>query len=110
MPDQRFITLASGPDEMSSPLLAHMDARDDTHPRAEAVEPGLPGIELDSHGYSLRDLGEVTRRVVRPDDAEFRSGRRRDPLHPAGQHLSAESVDRQLRALADPDIPQLASL
>jgi hypothetical protein len=58
----------------------------------------------------LHHLGEIAGRVVRRQQAELRTARRRDALDTACDHGPRKGVDGYLRFLAEPDTGQLRLL
>lgn len=64
-------------------LLVCVDGRDHGHAGAQEVLQFGRRVERDADGDALRDLGEIARRVVGRQQAEFRAAGRRQALDTA---------------------------
>src|ERR1700694_225858 len=82
------------------PRLAGVDIRDDGHSGQQAFQQRLILIQLDTDWNALDHLGEIAGGVVRRQQRELRTTRRRDPLDAAVEFFVRETVDGDVDRLA----------
>ncbi|MOA11401.1 hypothetical protein D3C78_1313390 [compost metagenome] len=70
------------------------------HARRKLRRKRLIRIDRNPHAETLGDLHEITRRIVRLDDGEFRTRCGRKPLHMAGQLAAMQGIHGDRYGLA----------
>src|ERR1700731_3842803 len=73
--------------------LAGIDIGDDGHSRQQALQQRLVVVELNADWDTLDYLDEIAGGVVRRQQRELRTARRRDPLDAAVEFFVRETVD-----------------
>src|SRR5262249_54182901 len=80
------------------------------HPRSQKMLRILTGIQHDFYGHALDHLHEVTRRILRRQQAEARAGGAGDRIDLSFEIAAAKRVDVERRALTGPHALQLRLL
>src|SRR5712671_5606005 len=82
------------------PRLTGINIGDDGHSRQQALQQRLVVVELNADWDTLDHFGEIAGGVVRRQQRELRTTRRRDPLDVAVQFFVRETVDGEVDRLA----------
>src|SRR6266850_1843867 len=80
--------------------LAGINIGDDGHSRQQPLQQRLAVVELNADWDTLDHFGEIAGGVVRRQQRELRTTRRRDPLDAAVQFFVRETVDGDIDRLA----------